>query len=469
MDNKITQQYIDNFWDSSIIPTLCDYIRIPNKSMLFDPDWEKNGFMDQAMLLLSDWCKAHAPMGMQLEVLRDPGHTPLMYIEIPGTGDDTILFYGHMDKQPEMTGWHDDLGPWKPVIKNNKLYGRGAADDGYSVFAAITSILAIQEQHLPHSRCVIIIEASEESGSRDLMHYLEKLESRIGKPCLVIGLDSGANNYDQMWMTTSLRGNMVAELSVSVLSEGVHSGMGSGVAADSFRVIRELLSRIEDEKTGEILLKELQVNIPEDRIAEAKQCAVILGDEVVQSLPFQPGALPIHSDPTELLLNRSWRAALSITGVDGLPHLKDAGNVSRPFTALKLSMRIPPECDAKQAAEAIKKVLESNPPYGAKVRFELEQEAADGWNAPATAPWLKNAYDEASTVFFGQPTACSGEGGSIPFIGMMGLKFPQAQFIITGVLGPASNAHGPNEFLHIPMAKKLTACIASIVAKQWNS
>lgn len=462
------QQYIDALWDKSIIPTLCNYISIPNKSPMYDALWEEHGYMDEAVALMTAWCQAHAARGMHLEVLRSPGRTPLIYIEIPGQSEETILFYGHLDKQPEMTGWNPELGPWIPVIQGDKLYGRGGADDGYAIFASLTSILALQEQNIPHARCVIIIEASEESGSIDLPFYLEMLNDRIGTPSLLICLDSGAGNYEQMWITTSLRGNFTGELSVSLLREGVHSGAASGMVADSFRVAKHLLTRIEDEKTGEILLKEFQVEIPKERIKDAKICAEALKEQVYSELPFQEGTLPVLLDTTELLLNRTWRAALSVTGAGGLPPLENSGNVSRPITSLKLSMRLPPTADPKKAEKALIEALTVNPPYHAKVTYHPDGEPGKGWNAPMTEPWLEEACQEASNTFFGKPAICNGEGGSIPFIGMIGEKFPSSQFVITGVLGPASNAHGPNEFLHIPTAKKLTACIAMIVARQFE-
>jgi acetylornithine deacetylase/succinyl-diaminopimelate desuccinylase-like protein len=473
VDNLVTQQFVNALWDTSIIPTLSHYITIPNKSPMFDSDWEKNGYMDEAMALMTAWCQNHAPKDMKLELLRSPGRTPLIYIEIPETGDKkekdtTVLFYGHMDKQPEMTGWNPGLEPWKPVMSGDKLYGRGGADDGYAIFSALTAILALQEQNIPHARCVIIIEASEESGSNDLPFYLDLLDSRIGIPSLIICLDSGAGNYEQMWITTSLRGNFSGSLNASLLNEGIHSGHGSGVVSDSFRVLKHLISQIEDEVTGEILLKSLQSNIPQDRIEQAKYCAEVLGDEIITSLPLQEGVVTVSSDLEELVLNKTWRAALSVTGVAGLPELASAGNVSRPFTALKLSMRTPPNCDAEKAVEEMVELFAKNVLYNAKISYQPDSKASSGWNAPPTESWLENACKDASTLFFGKPAVWVGEGGSIPFIGMMGKKFPDSQFVITGVLGPASNAHGPNEFLHIPTAKKLTACIAMILEKQFN-
>ncbi|MBA2655506.1 MAG: M20 family metallopeptidase [Tatlockia sp.] len=455
--------FVKNEWQKNIVPNLCDYIKIPNKSPHFDPDWQKNGYMEQALCLIANWCKEHAPVNMNLEIIRLPGRTPLLFMEVPGTNDETVLLYGHLDKQPEMTGWHKGLGPWIPVIKANRLFGRGGAD-GYAAYASITAIRALQEQGLPHARCVLIIEACEESGSFDLPFYIEALKEKIAKPSLVICLDSGAGNYEQLWMTTSLRGNVVGELSVELINEGVHSGNASGIVADGFRVARQLISRIEDEQSGEIKLKELYCEIPQERCEQAEACAKVLGKEIYTSFPFHKGVEPVATNKGELILNRTWRPALAITGAAGLPALADAGNVLRPMTSLKLSMRIPPLVSPKIATAAMQKALTENPPYKAKVSFHAE-EGAQGWDAPPLAPWLKQAVNNASMTFYGKPAVYMGEGGTIPFMGMLGEQFPQAQFMITGVLGPHSNAHGPNEFLDLNMVEKLTACVAFVLAQ----
>jgi acetylornithine deacetylase/succinyl-diaminopimelate desuccinylase-like protein len=365
-----------------------------------------------------------------------------------------------------MTGWADDLGPWKPVIKGDKLYGRGGADDGYAIFGSLTAIRALQEQGLPHARCVILIEACEESGSYDLPHYVDHLADRIGKPSLVVCLDSGCANYDQLWCTTSLRGLAGGNLRVDVLTEGVHSGDASGIVPSSFRVLRQLLSRLEDEATGAIRIEGLSVDIPEQRRLQAQRAAEVLGTEVYDKFPFLPGMTPMGSDLTELILNRTWRPMLSITGADGIPALGSAGNVLRPFTSVKLSLRLPPTLDPRKATEILQRELTREPPCGAKVQFEVEK-ASTGWNAPALAPWLEHAIDHASQEFFGAPAMYMGEGGTIPFMGMLGEKFPGAQFMITGVLGPHSNAHGPNEFLHIPTGKRVTSAVARVIAEHY--
>jgi acetylornithine deacetylase/succinyl-diaminopimelate desuccinylase-like protein len=460
-------EYIAQQWQDNVLPSLCDYIRIPNKSPHFDPQWQENGHMEKAVSHIANWCKKNAPLGMTLEVLRLPKRTPLLFMVVPGQIEKTVLLYGHLDKQPEMEGWSAPLEPWEPILKNNCLYGRGSADDGYATYASLTAIRALQEQGLPHARCVLIIEACEESGSYDLPFYIDALKEKIGQPSLVICLDSGAGNYEQLWMTTSLRGNITGELSVEVLTEGVHSGAASGIVPDSFRIVRQLLSRIEDETTGEIKLKGLYCIIPEERQIQAKHSAEILGAEVYESFPFQPNMKPVTENKQELILNRTWRPALTITGATGLPPACNAGNVLRPKTSVKLSMRLPPLVAPPQAIAAMEETLTRNPPYKAKIKFQADH-GSIGWNAPPMAKWLEDAVNDASMNFYRKPVAYMGEGGTIPFMGMLGEKFPQAQFVITGVLGPHSNAHGPNEFLHLEMVKKLTACIAFILNSHYQ-
>ncbi len=468
MDSAQIDRFIAEKWDADIVPQLVDYIRIPNKSPMFDADWVQNGYMEQAVTLMESWARAQSIPGMQVDVVRLEGRTPLIFIEIPASGaesgDDTVLLYGHLDKQPEMTGWDPDLGPWEPVLRDDKLYGRGGADDGYALFGSLAAVLALQAQGLPHARCVILIEACEESGSYDLPAYVDHLAARIGQPSLVVCLDSGCANYDQLWCTTSLRGLTGGNLTVKVLEEGVHSGDASGVVPSSFRLLRQLLSRIEDEATGRILLEGLHVEVPAERLAQAARAAEVVDTAIFDKFPLVDGLTPMSGDLTELVLNRTWRPALSVTGIGGMPALESAGNVLRPMTAVKLSLRLPPIADGKQCGELLKAALLRDPPNGAQVTLELEK-ASTGWNAPAMAPWLERAIDDASQAFFGKPAMYMGEGGSIPFMGMLGEKFPGAQFMITGVLGPHSNAHGPNEFLHIPMGKRVTACVSRVITE----
>ncbi len=462
MDHKAVKAYVDSVWDESIVPELCDYIRIPNTSPLFDADWEAHGYMDKAADLALTWVNKQDVPGMQAEVVRLPGRTPLLFIDVPGEIDDTVLLYGHLDKQPEFSGWRDDLDPWTPVIEDDKLYGRGGADDGYAVFGSLTAVQALRRQGLPHARCVVVIEFCEESGSFDLPHYIDLLTDRIGHPSLVVCLDAECGNYDQLWCTTTLRGNLVGTLSVNVLTEGVHSGGASGIVPSSFRIIRSLLSRVEDETTGAIKLSEFQPEVPQQRLEQAQATAGVLGDTVASKYPWAGGTGPVPTDVTEQILANTWHPTLSVTGATGLPDMANAGSTLRPFTSLKLSFRLPPTADPARCAEAVKKVLEADPPYGAEVHFEVES-AMGGWNAPEVAPWLDASMREASQAFFGADAMYMGTGGSIPFMGMLGEKFPGVQFLVTGVLGPKSNAHGPNEFLHIPTGKAVTACVAQVL------
>ena len=465
-------QRIVEFWNNSIVPTLTEYIRIPAKSPHFDKSWAKNGHIDAAVELAAGWCRKNAVEGMKLEVVRLEGRTPLLFIEVPpakgaeNTG--TVLLYGHLDKQPEMTGWADGLGPWTPVIREGKLYGRGGADDGYAVFASMAALRALREEGRAHARCAIVIECCEESGSYDLPAYLEALAPRIGTPDLVIGLDSGCGNYEQLWGTTSLRGLVNGVLTVEVLTEGVHSGDASGVVASSFRIARLLLDRIDDVATGVVKHAAFHAAIPPERIEQAKRAAAVLGREIHGKFPFVPGMRPMVDSLEELVLNRTWRPMLAVTGADGLPPPASAGNVLRPKTVLTLSLRIPPTVAGQAAAGKLKEILEADPPYGANVTFAFGQ-AATGWHAPQTAPWLERAIEAASLKHYAKPAMWLGEGGTIPFMAMLGAKFPQAQFLITGVLGPHSNAHGPNEFLHLGYAAKLTAAVADVLAAQAQS
>ena len=456
---------LHEFWDDAVVPALVDYIRIPAKSPHFDRDWRAHGHIDDAVRLAAQWCEAHALPGMGLEIVRLAGRTPCLFIDVPGTAPDagTVLLYGHLDKQPEMTGWRPGLGPWTPVVQDGRLYGRGGADDGYAVFAALAALRELRNAGRPHARCAILIECCEESGSYDLPAYLEVLSGRIQIPSLVVGLDSGCGNYEQLWGTSSLRGLVNGVLSIDVLDEGVHSGDASGVVASSFRIARSLLERIEDARTGEIRDAAFHAAIPEERRRQAKRAAEVIGEQVWRKFPFVAGMHAMQPDPAELVLNRTWRPMLAVTGADGLPAPANAGNVLRPRTQLVLSLRLPPTVDASAAAGRLKALLEVDPPYGAMVRFEPGQ-AATGWHAPLTEPWLEQALEASSQRHFGNPAMWMGEGGTIPFMAMLGAKFPRAQFFITGVLGPHSNAHGPNEFLHIDYAKRLTACVADVLS-----
>jgi acetylornithine deacetylase/succinyl-diaminopimelate desuccinylase-like protein len=293
----------------------------------------------------------------------------------------------------------------------------------------------------------------------------------LGDVSLVVCLDSGAGNYDQLWLTTSLRGMASGVLKVQVLTEGVHSGDASGLVPSSFRIMRQVLDRLEDSATGRLLPASFHCEVPADRLAQAQATAAILGDEIHKRFPWahydcggsSGFTLPTTADPLQGLLNRTWAPTLSVTGAEGLPAFKDAGNVLRPYTAFKLSLRLPPLVEAAQAVQELKALLEDNAPYQAKVTFESAG-GATGWNAPSNAAWFETALNAASNAHYGAPCGYIGQGGTIPLMNMLSKGFPKAQMMVCGVLGPKSNAHGPNEFLHIDYAKKLTAAVASVIA-----
>ena len=466
---------VSQVWDDSIVPQLTDYIAIPAKSPAFAPDWEQQGLLDAVVRNAAAWVEEQKVEGLALEVVRLPGRTPVLFFEIAATqpqSRQSVLMYGHLDKQPEFSGWRSDLGPWTPKYEDGKLYGRGGADDGYAVYASIAAVQELKRQGVPHPRIVGLIETSEESGSRDLLPYIDALKGRLGDVALVVCLDSGAGNYDQLWLTTSLRGMVAGTLKVQVLTEGVHSGDASGLVPSSFRVMRQVLDRLEDSATGRLLPASFHCEVPAERLAQAHATAAILGDEIHKRFPWAHHdcggsgggfALPTTQDPVDALLRRTWQPTLSVTGAEGLPAMQDAGNVLRPYTAFRLSLRLPPLVDAAQCVQEMKALLEDNAPYQAKVTWE-NAGGANGWNAPPTVPWFEDALNAASQAHFGAPCGHIGQGGTIPLMNQLSQGFPKAQMMVCGVLGPKSNAHGPNEFLHVPYAKKLTAAVAQVIA-----
>ncbi len=468
---------VSQAWDEDLVGQLSDYIEIPAKSPAFDANWAQAGYLDKVVERTAAWIEAQKVAGLSLEIIRLPGRTPVLFFDVAATRPQsaishTVLMYGHLDKQPEFDGWRNGLGPWTPKYIDGKLYGRGGADDGYAAYAAITAIQALKEQQVAHPRIVGLIETCEESGSPDLLPYIDVLKTRLGDVGLVICLDSGAGNYDQLWLTTSLRGMAAGVLKVEILTEGIHSGDASGLVPSSFRIMRHVLDRLEDSETGRLLPKSFHCEIPAERLAQAQATAGILGDAIYKRFPWAHHdcggsslvALPTTLDPVEALIRRTWKPTLSVTGAEGFPALKDAGNVLRPYTAFKLSLRLPPLIDAAAAVSELKTLLEDNAPYQAKVTFHSES-TSSGWNAPSTAPWFEQALNDASLAHFKAPVGFIGQGGTIPLMKLLSTGFPNAQMMVCGVLGPQSNAHGPNEFLHVPYAKKLTAAVAQVIAQ----
>ncbi len=456
--------FIDQAWTTAL-PTLMEYISVPARSPMFDADWQASGHLARAAALLEEWARAQAVRGMTVELISPPGLTPVLFIEVaatrPDLADRTVLLYGHMDKQPEMEPWSEGLGPWTPVLRGDRLYGRGGADDGYSVFAALIASASIHDAGGDHARLVLLIEASEESSSVHLATHLETLQPRIGAADLVITLDSFCESYDRLWTSTSTRGVCGGVLEIEVCADDPHSGRASGVLPSSFRILRELLARIEDVATGEVRLAAANVPIPPHRVQEATVAATAF-PRLSSSFRPKPGVQPMAADALGELLNETWRPALEVIGIDGIPHVADAGNVFRSRLAVKLSIRLPPTADTHAVGEELKAVLEADPPFGASVRV-VDGARGPGWEAPAFAPWLAAATDEASRRHFGNPVASCGIGGTIPFMGMLGASLPDAQFLLIGVLGPESNAHGPDEFLHLPTVCRVTAVVADVL------
>jgi len=463
----VLSAYVDNLWEDEILEVLASYVAIRCISPDFDPTWADSGEIARAAELLSSWAASRPVPGCDVEVIERDGLTPVIVVDVPATpGAETglvTLLYGHFDKQPPLGSWREGLDAFAAVREGDRLYGRGTADDGYSIFAAVGALEALAATGTPHGRCVLLVESSEESGSAHLGPYLEEVSARIGGhgPGLVVCLDSGCATYDRLWYTTSLRGSFIATVRVEVLTEGIHSGMAGGVVPSSFRVVRELLSRIEDETTGEILLPQMHAEVPARYVAAAEAAAAELGD--LSDFPMVPSLELSGRSAADRLLRRTWAPALEVTGMDGVPSVKDGGNVLRPFSTAKLSLRLPPPVDPDAAADALVRVLSADPPQGAKVTVAVSG-SSPGFVAPPQSEWLASATEQASQSFFGRSAAAMSEGGTIPFLAELASRFPAAQFLVTGVLGPSSNAHGPNEMLDLVTARRLTAALAHVLA-----
>ncbi len=452
--------HIRKNWTESVLPSLCDFIRIPAQSPSFDPDWEARGELDQAIELFSSWLDTLGIDDMSYSVHRIPGRTPVLLVDVPGTGSGDVLFYSHLDKQPPVTDlWSEGKHPFDPVFEAPYLYGRGSVDDGYGGYLCALAVQTLRFHGIPHPRCRFLIETCEESGSFDLPPYLDALSEEIGTPDLVVVLDSGAGDYENIWVTESLRGLVAGTLKVEVSSEGVHSGLAGGIIPETFRIARNLISRVEDSSTGEILVPELHVEIDESLRKRAERIVAVLGESVWSEFPMLEGVKPQVTDPVEVVLNGNWRPALAVIGANGFPSTADGGNVLRPFSEFSLSFRIPPGVDSDLALEAIKKVLEANPPHGAKVTFSPFV-GADGFRAPPIHPSIDSALNQAAQHLYGENWMPLFEGGTIPFLSMMQNRFPNASFLVTGSMGPDGNAHGPDEKLHVPASENLTLAIS---------
>ncbi|MFE0020065.1 M20/M25/M40 family metallo-hydrolase [Amycolatopsis sp. NPDC059021] len=467
MEQKSVRESVVSAWTNDVVPSLSGLVEIPALSPAFDADWAANKHLAAAVDHVRDWIAGRGLPGAKLEVVELPGRSPLLFVDVPATpgGADkgTVLLYGHLDKQPPVGGWSEGLGPWTPVLRDGRLYGRGAVDDGYSGYAATTALEAVHAAGGEHARAVLLLETGEESGSPDLPAYLEHLSEKLGEVSLVVCLDAGGSDYERLWLVNSLRGMLHLNVTVRLLGTAQHSGLASGVVASSFRVLRQLLDRIEDSETGEIKLPELKVEIPANRRGEAKDVVEVSPGTLREMFPLVGDATTVTDDELELMLNQSWRPTLSIIGADGLPKPPEAGNVLRESTTLTLSFRLPPTADADTALAAVKRVLTTDVPYGAQVELSEDAQAENGWNAPAEAPWLSAALRRVSDEVFGRPHRSVGMGGSIPFMGLLGEKYPDAQFLVTGACGTDSNIHVPDEWLNLDYAQQVTQAIAHIL------
>jgi acetylornithine deacetylase/succinyl-diaminopimelate desuccinylase-like protein len=466
MDQSEVHRAVTEGWTSSALPSLVEFVGIPALSPGFDAAWAESGHLRAAVEHVRDWIASRGLPGARFEVLELEGRSPLLVVDVPATSgaaaQGTVVLYGHLDKQPPVGGWSEGLGPWQPVVRDGRLYGRGAVDDGYSGYAATLALEAVYAGGGEHARAVVLLETGEESGSPDLPAYMEQLGDRLGDVSLVVCLDAGGGDYERLWLTNSLRGLAQTTVTVSVLKSAQHSGLASGIVPSSFRILRALLDRIEDAETGAIKLPAMNVEIPDDRRAEAAELAKFDPGAAKRQVPLLDGVRPVSEDDVELILNNTWRPTLSVTGASGLPEPASAGNVLRTSTSLKLSFRLPPTADSQAALAELKQALTTDVPYNAKVDLS-DVIAQDGWNAPALAPWLSETLDSVGERVLGERHQGIGIGGAVPFMTMLAERYPQAQFLVTGALGADSNMHVPDEWLNLAFAQKVTEAVAHVL------
>lgn len=468
-------QKIENFFREHVMETFSQYMSIPCVSPAFDSQWHDNGYIEAAITLYENFARRYAPKDAHVFVQRIDNKTPLLVIDVPARNyseHDCVLMYGHLDKQPQMTGWQEGLEPFAATMIDNRMYGRGGADDGYAMFAALAALNTSEEQGSSRARTVVVIEASEESGSPDLPVHLEVLGENLNEPLgdvsLVVCLDSGCLTYDHLWITQSLRGLLQVNVTIKVLEEGAHSGGAGGIVPSSFHIQRALLDRICTSPSGEITLDELSMTISDHVRNSAHKAAGVLKTTEAHGLAFADNVQPLHEDIAEQIIANTYLPQLEVIGIDGMPAISDAGNVLLPFTTLALSFRLPPRVDPSVAAAAVTEQLVADTPYQANVSVVIDS-MASGWEAPEMQPWFSEAVAKSSQKHFGDDVHFMGEGGTIPFMAMLGETYPEAQYMVTGVLGPASNAHGPNEFLDLPCAYKVTACVVDVLQAHGNS
>jgi acetylornithine deacetylase/succinyl-diaminopimelate desuccinylase-like protein len=462
MDIVKTEAFVEENFEKNFVEPLSDFVRIPNLTPAFDPEYFTNGLNQQAIKFVKEYAESMKIDGLEFHHYEEEGMCPMVVMTYEGSGAPNVMVYGHLDKQPHMEGWREGTGPISPAIIDGKLYGRGASDDGYVPFAVLLAIknAILQGQTLP--RIALVLETEEESGSHDLVPLLEKCNKWIGTPDFCICLDSGALDYSTLWLTTTLRGMMAFNMKVSIAEGAVHSGISGGAIPETFRIANSLLDRLEDTTTRRLPL--FEVEIPDSFKEEAKHIAELQGEDMYKPFKFLEGCKAMNQDDlAELYLNVNWRPSLAVTGADGMPPISKSGNVVRPSTTLRVSIRLPPGLDSVKALATAEELLLKDVPHGAKVEL-LSKVTGDGWCMKELSEKTVKVLDQASNNFYGKSCGQYGIGGSIPFLKVLGDKYPQTEILALGVLGPEANAHAPNETLDLPYSKKFIMTLSHVLA-----
>ena len=472
MDTELLKKYVDKQFTLNILPNLMNFIRIPNLSPLFDPNWKTNGYLFKAANLIVSYAKSLNIKNAEINLLQDSGHTPMVFIEIPASRKNdnrTVIFYGHYDKQPYGTGWDKDKSPTNPVIVDGRLYGRGSADDGYASFSILTAIKTCQEFNCLMPRICCLFEGAEESTDADLKYYFDKLIPILGDNVVAfIPLDSGCPDYDRLWMANSLRGIVDIDVNIQTLDQESHYGPeASGIIAENLFLMRKIYDGLVDSTNGEFKLEEFKIaedKIPAIVMEQMQKEIEIVGDNFIKNIPLYEGVSPLKTDVKELMINNRWKPSCFILGIDNCPKTEDRGFGVSSGINVRMSIRIPPTVDKNKAIEALKKALSDNIYFGAQVKLGY-LDYGEGVLLANMSNKVKNILNKASLEFFGNESVFTGVGGSIPFIGYFQSKYPNTDIICTGIVGSDSHEHGPNENLNIEACKKMVCVLCYFLSK----
>jgi acetylornithine deacetylase/succinyl-diaminopimelate desuccinylase-like protein len=470
MDTNSLKKYIEKQFTINVLPNLMNFIRIPNLSPLFDPNWNKNGLLLKAANLIVSYAKSLNIKNAEINLLQDSPYTPLIFIDIPASRQNderTILFYAHYDKQPYGTGWDEDKSPTNPVIIDGHLYGRGSADDGYASFSILTAIKTCQEYNCPMPRICCIFEGAEESRDVDLKYYFNKLIPVLGQNIIAfIPLDAGCSDYNRLWMTNSLRGYFDFDVNIETLQQESHYGPeASGIIAENLFLVRKLYDGIIDSTNGEFKLEEFKVDQIPAIIEEQMQKEIeVVGEDYIKNIPLYDGVSPLKSDVRELMINNRWKPTCNILGMDNCPKMEDRGFGVNPSIKVHFSMRVPPLINKDKAIDALKIALTSSTFFGAKVSLGY-YEFGEGTVLANMTNRTKNVLNKASLEFFGNEMIFNGGGGSIPFITYFQSFYPNTDIICSGILGTDSHEHGPNENLNIEACKKMICVLCYFLSE----